>query len=151
MLLPTPHLQPLVMERKNIQKLFKQLDKRARQPFPKSRQHLEAPATHGVYVIRDSAHAVLHVGRTYRGLNGLSQRLYNHLRGQSSFVQVYLQDHGRELRDGYTFQYLEVPDNRVRALLEHFATAWHCPKHLGVGVLRKNAKSNGTKRKAISH
>jgi hypothetical protein len=125
--------------------MLKKLGKQPKHSFPQLREHLAAPATHGVYVIRDSAQTVVHVGRTYRGRNGLSQRLYNHLRGQSSFVQVYLHGHGSDLRDGYTFQYLEVPDNRERALLEDFATAWHCPKHLSVGALRKKPQSKSTK------
>jgi hypothetical protein len=122
------------MERRRIQTLFAQLAKQPKRLFPKLKQHLNVPATHGVYVIRDGAQTVLHVGRTYRGRNGLSQRLLNHLRGQSSFALVYLKGHGKKLRNGFTFQYLEVPDSRERALLEHFATAWHCPKHLGVGA-----------------
>ncbi len=133
------------MERQKIQRLFTQLDKQPKHPFPKLRESLSAPATHGVYVIRDSSQTVLHVGRTYRGQNGLSQRLLNHLHAQSSFVQVYLHGHGAALRDSYTFQYLEVADDRERALLEHAATAWHCPNHLGVGALRKKPKSEPTK------
>jgi hypothetical protein len=43
---------------------------------------------------------------------------------------------GKKLRKGFTFQYLEVPNDRERALLEHRATAWHCPAHLGVGSRR---------------
>ena len=52
----------------------------------------------------------------------------------SSFVIVHLRSDGKALREGYTFQYLEVPNERERALLEHFATAWHCPEHLGLGL-----------------
>jgi hypothetical protein len=105
-------------------------------PFPKHRQRLDAPDVHGVYVIRDPMRRVTHVGRTYRGQAGLFQRLRNHLSAQSSFVLVYLKGDATKLRDGFTFQYLEVPNDRERALLEHFATAWHCPAHLGVGARR---------------
>ncbi|HXI70953.1 MAG TPA: hypothetical protein VNN22_11420 [Verrucomicrobiae bacterium] len=41
---------------------------------------------------------------------------------------------GSILRDGYTFQFLAVSDDRKRALLEYFATAWHCPVHVGLGL-----------------
>jgi hypothetical protein len=34
------------------------------------------------------------------------------------------------------FQCMEIPDDRERALLEYYATAWHCPGHLGLGALR---------------
>lgn len=122
------------MERHGIKTLFERLQKQKADPFPKAGERLVAPTTHGVYVIRDPARKVVHVGRTLRGRNGLLQRLYQHLRGQSSFVQVHLKGNGSQLRGGYTFQYLEVPDDRERALLECFATAWHCPEHLGVGA-----------------
>ena len=129
------------MERKRIEKLFQRLDKQPLCRFPERGYGLTAPRTHGVYVIRDHSNNVLHVGRTLRGRNGLFQRLCNHLLGQSSFVGVHLKGDGRCLRTGYTFQYIEVPDNRERALLESFATAWHCPAHLGVGANRVNAAS----------
>jgi hypothetical protein len=121
------------MERHRIRKLFLQLDKQEKRRFPKPGQSVEAPRTHGVYVIRNLPGNVLHVGRSHRGYSGLKQRLYDHLQGRSSFVDEYLQGQGSRLRKGYTFQYLEVPIDRERALLEHFATAWYCPKHLGLG------------------
>ena len=124
------------MERKRIEKLFARLQKQPTSRFPKVGVALVAPATHGVYVLRDRANKVVHVGRTVRGRNGISQRLYNHLRGQSSFVNAHLDGHGERLRTGYTFQFLEVADDRERALLEYFATAWFCPTHLGLGALR---------------
>ena len=134
------------MERHRIKRLFHALAKQRRRAFPPAGRRLDVPSSHGVYVIRDPRGSVVHVGRTHRGQSGLSQRLNNHLRGQSSFVNVYLRRHGGRLRRGYTFQYLEVPDHRERALLEHFATSWHCPKHLGVGLPRhRKRKSNSTK------
>jgi hypothetical protein len=75
------------------------------------------------------------VGRTYRGQGGLQRRLSTHLGtgSSSSFTWYYLDRKGSTLRNGFTFQYLEVEDVRARALLEHFATAWHCPKYLRLG------------------
>jgi hypothetical protein len=128
-----------MVERQKIKKLFQYLQKQEKQPFPQSRQRVNAPETHGVYVIRDPNQEVVHVGRTHRGQRGLRQRLENHLNGQSSFVYVHLHGKGSSLRGGFTFQYLEVKDDRERALLEHFATAWLCPKHLGVGAHQANA------------
>lgn len=120
-------------ERQHINALFKRLNAQPIIPFPQPRQSLDAPRSHGVYVIRDHAGLVVHVGRSLRGKAGLFQRLGNHLNAQSSFVIAHLDRDGRKLRDGYTFQFLEVEHDRERALLEHFATAWHCPAHLGVG------------------
>jgi hypothetical protein len=128
------------MERETIQKLFKQLDRAPKHPFPAPGKSLPAPRTHGVYVIRDAEGVVVHVGRTYRGKNGLYQRLENHLAGSSTFTRDYLKGHGKRLRSGFTFQYYEVSEDRQRALLEHCATAWHCPKHLGVGAARVKPK-----------
>src|SRR5260370_26778424 len=127
------------MERSKIKNLFQVLEKQPKRRFPKPRQRLEAPQTHGVYVMRSPSGKVLHVGRTHRGYMGLHQRLYNPLQGLSSFVDKYLRGQGSRLRRGYTFQYLEVESDRERALLEHLATAWHCPKHLGVGALSMKA------------
>ncbi len=130
------------MERKRIERLFAQLQKQPTCRFPKAGDELVAPAEHGVYVIRDRRNKVVHVGRTVRGRKGISQRLYNHLRGQSSFVNAHLDGHGERLRTGYTFQFLKVADDRERALLEYFATARLCPVHLGLGALR-NAGGTG--------
>ena len=124
-------------ERSSIKRLLKRLNRQPRHPFPSARARLEAPNTHGVYIIRDAARRVLHVGRTLRGKNGLRQRLKNHLQAQSSFVITYLKGHGRRLRSGYTFQYLEVTESRSRILLEYAATVWHCPAHLGDGAAQK--------------
>jgi hypothetical protein len=123
------------MERQEIEKLFRQLEERPRLRFPKLREALGAPKDrHGVYVIRNPTGDVEHVGRTLRGKERLFQRLKNHLQAQSSFVKKHLSGDGSVLRDGYTYQYLEVDDDRKRALLECYATAWHCPVYLGLGL-----------------
>lgn len=134
-------------ERQRIRKLFAMLDAQPMVRFPIARDRLDAPDAHGVYVIRDAKRQVVHVGRTLRGRAGLRQRLRNHLAAQSSFVLVHLRGDGKKLRDGFTFQYLEVPNDRDRALLEHYATAWHCPIHLGVGAARAAGRANPTRAK----
>lgn len=118
-------------ERDAISQLLAELNTQPILPFPQEGTPLQAPTGQGVYVIRSSRNRVVHVGRTVRGKAGLRQRLRNHLAAQSSFVNVWLEGRASELRTGYTYQYLEVSDNRQRALLEHIATAWHCPAHLG--------------------
>ena len=115
-----------------VQKLFKNLCDQTLQPFPKKREPLNAPTTHGVYVIRKGS-KVAHVGRTLRGKHGLHQRLSNHLQGASSFTQNYLNGSGSKLREGYTFQHLEVKGPRLRALVEAYAIGILCPEHLGLG------------------
>jgi hypothetical protein len=123
------------MQRDAIKQLFEKLDHQPQISFPKLRDTLAAPKDrHGVYVIRNPSGQVEHVGRTLRGRDRLLQRLRNHLRGQSSYVRKHHKGNGNILRDGYTFQFLAVDDGRERALLEHYATAWHCPIHLGLGL-----------------
>jgi len=101
--------------------------------FPQKRQPLDAPKSHGVYIIR-SNDTILHVGRTLRGREGLRQRLTDHLRGNSSFVRDDLNGQGATLREtGYTYQFLERESDRERALLEALATGTLCPKHIGTG------------------
>ena len=120
-------------ERNHVESLLRELDNQPQQAFPAPRGKLEAPSTQGVYLIRSSIGEVLHVGRTVSGQNGLSQRLRNHLRGQSSFVRSYLNGNSSVLRDSCSFQFIEVEGDRERALLEHAAVAWYCPAHLGLG------------------
>ena len=124
----------LGMQRDAIRKLFEKLEQQPLVAFPQGRDKLAAPPDrHGVYVIRNPSGEVEHVGRTLRGRGGLFRRLRRHLGGRSSFMRKHHQRNGKLLRDGYTFQFLVVGDDRERALLEHYATAWHCPAHLGLG------------------
>jgi hypothetical protein len=120
-------------ERARIMALFESLDAQPRIAFPQSRKSIDAPSTQGVYVIRAADGTVLHVGRTVSGQKGLAQRLRNHVSGKSSFVRTYLHGNSDALRSSFSFQYIEVENDRDRALLEHHATAWHCPAHLGLG------------------
>lgn len=55
------------MERKPIERLFARLKRQPSQSFPRVGDSLVAPSGHGVYVIRDRANKVVHVGRTIRG------------------------------------------------------------------------------------
>ena len=136
-----------MIERERIAKLLAELDLKPILPFPPARQPLEASKNQGVYVIRSPKNTVVHVGRTLRGKSGLQQRLRDHLAGQSSFVQKSLNRAGSTLRDGFTYQCMEVPIDRERALLEHIATAWHCPEHLGVGAKAESKSSKQAERR----
>lgn len=121
-------------ESQKSEMLFENLLKHSKHSFPAPRQPLKAPTTHGVYIIRKDDD-ILHVGRTIRGKKGLHQRLNNHLRGSSSFTKVFLLGNGSKLRDqNHTYQYLKVPDSRIRAILEALTIGKLCPQHIGVGV-----------------
>ena len=119
-------------ERARIHKLLTRLNRQKSHDFPDSGSRDFATKEHGVYLILNNESEVLHVGRTYRGKLGLRQRLRNHLSGASSFVKMHFGGRGARLRKGHKYKYLEVADHRERALLECLATAWHCPRHLGV-------------------
>jgi len=99
--------------------------------FPMPRKTLEASVKHGVYIILGLNGSVLHVGRTVRAKGGISQRLKNHLYGKSSFTKKHLRGNGAKLRGRCKYKYLEVPNPRLRALLEAYAIGKLCPKHLG--------------------
>ena len=125
---------PVNNEHQVIKGLFENLCSQPNRAFPHARQTLDAPAKHGVYIIRQGE-TVLHVGRTVRGRDGLHQRLNNHLHGSSSFARQYLNGRGATLREsGYTYQFLELENPRKRALLEAYAIGMLCPKHLGLGA-----------------
>jgi excinuclease UvrABC nuclease subunit len=120
-------------ESQKVMKLFDQLCKQPKRPFPQYRQSLVASSKPGVYIIRKDD-TVLHVGRTLRGRDGLNQRLKNHIHGSSSFTNEYLKGNGAILRgDGYTYQYIVVEDPRKRALVEAYAIGKLCPAHIGLG------------------
>lgn len=74
---------------KEIANLLRELLANDQLPFPENGKLKDAPRTQGVYIIRENG-TVLHVGRTYDGKEGLSQRLNNHLSGLSSFAKNYL-------------------------------------------------------------
>jgi len=124
-------------EIQEIKKLFRELRKQDKQPFPKKSKTLYAPREHGVYIIHKQIRGretILHVGRTLRGRNGIYQRLKNHLGGASSFTKKTLNGKGSTLRrNGHTYQCLVIKHPRKRALLEAYAIGTLCPKHLGLG------------------
>lgn len=123
-------------ESQTIADLYDRLLSCSARTFPEARTPWNVPDTHGVYVIYDANGVVVHVGRTTRGKAGLSQRLYDHVIGSSSFAWDYLNGAGSKLRGTHRFKYLEVPDARRRALLEAYAIGHLCPQHLGLGGLR---------------
>jgi hypothetical protein len=123
-------------EHRKINRLVTVLLRQRRHKFPARKLSVTAPTSQGVYIIRDAAGTVVHVGRTMRGSSGLRRRLKNHLYGQSSFVKKQLDGRGSLLRGGYTFQWLDVPVARTRVLVECGATARLCPAHLGDGAKR---------------
>ncbi len=105
-------------------------------------QSFKPPVTekHAVYIIYNPEGIVEHVGRSVRGRKGLVQRLTNHLYGNSSFVIKHLSGKGKKLRQGYQFQYLEIEDDRKRALVECLAAGELCPAHVGLGQTREDKK-----------
>lgn len=118
-----------------IRKLYAQLLRARPMPFPLARERLAAPNNHGVYIIYGPRGTVLHVGRTVRGAHGLRQRLNNHLHGNSSFTIHHFSGQGSKLRGTHKYAFVEIPDDRTRALLESLAIGCLCPKHLGVGAV----------------
>ncbi len=122
-----------------IKRLLENLEQQEKRCFPKQGA-LQETTRPGVYVIRSKSGRVYHVGRTYGGVGGLQGRLRNHLHGQSSFTKKVFKRDGSRLRGRYTYQCLEVPNDRHRALLEHLAVGKLCPKHLGLGT-RKEAQA----------
>ena len=128
---------PQNAELERTEELFGSLLERPETLLPQKRKPLQAPKDHAVYVVRNPGKIVVHVGRTYRGPKRLHGRLMNHVQGNSCFVKEYiekrLKEHKSVLREGYTYQYIEVPDDRERALLESYAIAHLGPEHLGLG------------------
>lgn len=105
-------------------------------PFPRARAPLDCPSCQGVYLILDPSGQVAHVGRTTRARAGLAQRLKAHPAGLSSFVINHLGSNAAQLRRGYSFAFVEVPQPRLRALVEAYATGVLCPRHIGTGESR---------------
>lgn len=88
----------------------------------------------GVYIVYNNLDTVLHVGKTNGAKSGINQRLLNHVRNQSSFSKIYMQQNKISLRNGAKFKYIEVECARERALLEALTAGLLCPAHIGVGV-----------------
>lgn len=120
-------------ERARVAALFQDLVRAPQKPFPPSGHGPDAPTDLGVYVICSPHKKIVHVGQTQRGKAGIRQRLLNHLYGQSSFTEHYLDGEGSRLRKGYTFRCLIVRNARLRALLEAYAIGQLCPAHIGTG------------------
>lgn len=120
-------------EFENTKRFFAALVRKTAVLFPTAGQRLDASTKQGVYVILDTKNRIVHVGRTLRAKSGITQRLNNHLHAASSFTVHYLKGNGSKLRGKYRFKYIEVRNARARALLEAYAIAKLCPKHLGLG------------------
>lgn len=119
-------------EFEQVKRYFDELEVAPLRRFPTPGESIDAPSTHGVYaIVAPKGSRVFHVGRTVTGQNGLKYRLSNHLRGRSSFTTLYLKPHGYNIRSCW-FKYVEVPNARIRALLEAYATGQYCPAHIGV-------------------
>lgn len=71
------------------------------------------------------------------GKRGLYQRLTNHLHGASSFTIKYLNRKPAKLRNSFTYQFIEIDQPRLRALLQAYAIGVLCPAHIGEGVVKK--------------
>jgi hypothetical protein len=125
-----PRIRGAARERRQVKALFEKLCRQPMESFPPPRGRLTASCQQGVYVIRDHKKRVVHVGRSRTGKRGLRQRLNNHLHGASSFVIHYLEGDGSRLRRGYTFQCIEIPGRRSRALVEALAAGLLCPLHI---------------------
>ncbi len=119
-----------MIEPEEIMNLYKKLVSSTSIQIPSSGK-IDVSNEHGVYIIYNAKKEVLHVGKTDRGVEGLNQRLNNHLKNQSSFSKKYLRPNKIELRNGHQFKYLEVSKPRTRTLLENLATGLLCPAHIG--------------------
>ena len=119
-------------EPEKVRILFNKLVRAPLSHFPLPRVNVAAANDQGVYLIYSPKGKILHVGRTYRGKNGLAQRLRDHMFTASSFTNQYLEGRGFELRNGYKFRYLVVKDARLRALIEAYAIGRLCPAHIGL-------------------
>lgn len=119
-------------EPEEIMKLYKALLASTSTPFPSSGR-VQVSNEQGVYIIYNSQNTVLHVGKTDRGVEGLNQRLNNHLGNQSSFSKKYLKPNKIDLRQGHYYKYLVVENPRTRTLVEKLATGLLCPAHIGTG------------------
>jgi len=123
----------MTKEQQKIKSLYKKLLASPLHSFPLPGKPLDSTTEHGVYIIYNRRKVVVHVGRTLRARNGLKQRLRNHLQGNSSFSNMYLNGDGSKLRKGYKYKYLIIKNPRHRALVEALAIGQLCPKHIGLG------------------
>lgn len=119
-------------EQIKVKEVFRNLISQRIHTFPPSgRLPAEITSDQGVYIIYRKDGRVLHVGRSSRGKRGVFQRLNNHLAGQSSFVESYFKRDKSRVR-ACGFRYLPVKNDRLRALVEAYATGVLCPAHIGL-------------------
>lgn len=118
-----------------IENYFERLLNRKPHNFPKKGESLKnITSKHGVYIIYSSNYKkILHIGRTYRGKNGLEQRITNHLHKSSSFMKYMIEkkkftpDKLRKCK----FRYIIIGNDKKRAYLESLATGKLCPLYIG--------------------
>lgn len=120
--------------------LFDKLIAQGQKPFPASRKKLDAPEEPGVYVIYDPDGNVDHVGES----SSIAERLRGHMGSSSSYVLKSLDGIGSQLRTGYKFRCLPVPEPRKRMLLQALAIGMLCPRHIGdrAPAVNKPVKNN---------
>jgi len=120
-------------ESRKIRTLYKELMGSKIYTFP-AKGKVNVCNNHGVYIIYCPQDQVLHVGMTPYGKGGINQRLYNHISKTGMFYREYLKSRNISLRGTYKFQFIEVENPRIRALLEAFTAGNLCPAHFGTGV-----------------
>jgi hypothetical protein len=120
----------------HIMQLYKNLMAAQIHLFP-IKGKVNVSVKHGVYVIYSPTSEVLHVGMTPYGKEGLNQRLYNHISKTGIFYREYLKPRNISLRGTHKFQYIEIENSRIRALLEALSAGLLCPAHFGTGVRRQ--------------
>ena len=120
-----------MIDPKEVQDLLQELLSQPLTPFPKRGERLQCSCERGVYIVYRDDGAVLHVGNTPRGKDGLFGRLDDHLHGRSSFTRALFNRKGHLLREGHSYRCLPVEMPRMRVLLQALAIGVLCPEHLG--------------------
>ncbi|MCE7995311.1 MAG: hypothetical protein HEP71_25260 [Roseivirga sp.] len=115
-----------------IESLFQELVNSSMHCFP-AKGRVRVSEKQGVYIVYSKQNQVLHVGRTDGGENGLDQRLYNHIAGESVLRKNYLRPNGINLRQGGSFRFVNLEDYRGRVFLEALAIGKLCPAYIGKG------------------
>jgi len=116
-----------------IYKLHCNLLREPTHTFPAERIKLDITLKQGVYIIYNSKHKVVHVGKTNSAKGGLNQRMNDHLGKNSSFTKNYLKPNKVDVRKGYYFRYLEIENSKERTFVEAMTAGFLCPDYIGTG------------------
>ncbi len=127
----TARTSEAMSEPEEVQRLLQALISEPLTPFPKRGEKLQCSTERGVYIVYRDDGAILHVGNTPRGKDGLFGRLDDHLHGRSSFSRALFNRKGHLLREGHSYRCLPVENAKKRVLLEALAIGVLCPEHLG--------------------